>query len=480
MTEIILFPPVIFSLAHKDAIPFPISVRFEKRPPKNSRLRATIHSHHPSKPSIAISEKQKGGWVHHAPGESWLSPPGQRTHWQLGVLALDFAQPFELVLDLLDSDGQTLAKQSLKGQSAPFLLNSSIDRVERVLIVDNELTRNSIRALQPLIKKAGAFLEAVPFSEVKHDVWMQDTIEFGRSPHVTSRGIKQSVAALGGLRFPHEDVNTTPLDLRMKRFTQERSFFLIEAGAPRPKTRWIDWYGNLEVSPPTQDASGRHYPFGRVLTGKQKELTMHPGVMAFLEAQGLQVPALTLDVSWLTIGHIDEMVQFVPAPEAPGFRILIPGPARARRLLESLVLQGHGNAKLFQGRKAETTARRFLEEIAQSQEQSRIEQSLNETRVQLREGLGVTDEQILELPILFKNGLAAFPNPINGLMCNGHYFAPDPECLRIEGEDPFQKAIRETLEPLGVKTHFISVWEPYHIRNGELHCGTNAIRRLKW
>lgn len=207
---------------------------------------------------------------------------------------------------------------------------------------------------------------------------------------------------------------------------------------------------------------------------------MHPGVMAFLEAQGLQVPALTLDVSWLTIGHIDEMVQFVPAPEAPGFRILIPGPARARRLLESLVLQGHGNAKLFQGRKAETTARRFLEEIAQSQEQSRIEQSLNETRVQLREGLGATDEQILELPILFKNGLAAFPNPINGLMCNGHYFAPDPECLRIEGEDPFQKAIRETLEPLGVKTHFISVWEPYHIRNGELHCGTNAIRRLKW
>lgn len=480
MPDVVLFPPVVSSLTQKDAIPFPISVRLEKRPPKNSFLRVTIHSNHSSNPSIAILEKQKGGWSHSTPNEAWLSATGQRTNWQLGLLALEFAQPFELILELLDTEGQTLAKQSLRGQSAPFLLNSSLDWVERVLIVENELTRSGIRALQPLIKKAGALLEAVPFSEVKHDVWMQDTIEFGRSPYMSSRGIKQAVAALGGLRYPHDDVNTTPLDLRMKRYMRERDYKFTEAGAPRPSTRWIDWYGNLEVSPPTRDSAGRQYPFGRVLTGKQKDLTMHPGVMAFLEAQGLQVPALTLDVSWLTIGHIDEMAQFVPAPEPPGFRVLIPGPARARRLLESLISQGHANAKLFQGRKDETTARRFLDEIAQSEEQSRIEQSLHETRAQLREGLGVTDEQILELPILFKNGLAAFPNPINGLMCNGHYFAPDPECLRIEGEDPFQKTIRETLQPFGVKTHFISVWEPYHIRNGELHCGTNAIRRLKW
>jgi protein-arginine deiminase len=33
------------------------------------------------------------------------------------------------------------------------------------------------------------------------------------------------------------------------------------------------------------------------------------------------------------------------------------------------------------------------------------------------------------------------------------------------------------LQPRGVRLRFLDVWEPYHVRSGEIHCGTNAIRR---
>ena len=89
----------------------------------------------------------------------------------------------------------------------------------------------------------------------------------------------------------------------------------MDAAESRAGTRWIDWYGNLEVSPPVKARNGREFPFGRILTGVQKGLGMHPDVLAFLEAQRLQSPPLIVDTSWLAIGHVDEVVSFVPAPD---------------------------------------------------------------------------------------------------------------------------------------------------------------------
>jgi len=30
-----------------------------------------------------------------------------------------------------------------------------------------------------------------------------------------------------------------------------------------------------------------------------------------------------------------------------------------------------------------------------------------------------------------------------------------------------------------LSVRFLDIWEPYHTRSGEIHCGTNAIRRLR-
>ena len=53
----------------------------------------------------------------------------------------------------------------------------------------------------------------------------------------------------------------------------------------------------------------------------------------------------------------------------------------------------------------------------------------------------------------------------------------------MNDDDAFAAPIRAALTHLGVKVHFVDVWEPYHTGSGEIHCGTNTIRRIqrqKW
>ena len=69
---------------------------------------------------------------------------------------------------------------------------------------------------------------------------------------------------------------------------------------------------------------------------------MHPGVLRFLEAQAVQWPPIIVDTSWLAIGHIDEVVSFVPARGKAGFKVLLPSPKAARVMLQALLAEGLG------------------------------------------------------------------------------------------------------------------------------------------
>jgi hypothetical protein len=50
----------------------------------------------------------------------------------------------------------------------------------------------------------------------------------------------------------------------------------------------------------------------------------------------------------------------------------------------------------------------------------------------------------------------------------------DPAGPVIDGEDAFRKAVRVHLQSLCAFP--LSGWEPYRVRSGEIHYGTNAIR----
>ncbi len=364
------------------------------------------------------------------------------------------------------------------GREEPvFLLASALDPVQEILVVANDLTRSFLAALTPIAKQAGASVVPVSVPQgVPGDLWMQDSVETGCDVSCVGEELRWEPAVLAGLRSKHQGVNAAPLDAHLRDHFRGRGFHVHELGEPRCTPDWIDWYGNLEVSPPVTAADGRAFPVGRAMVGRQRGLTMHSGVLEFLERQGVQVPPLFVDTSWLQIGHVDEVVSFVPSRESPGFRALVPDPRRAVEILERLVLGRHERTLVFEGHSDGTTVTGLLDEVGKSEETRAIVASLEETRGVLCRELGLREEHLIGLPVLFRAGAAVIPNCVNGLICNGHAILPSPCGPVVEGEDAFAAVVRRELEAHGVVVHFLDVWDFFHCCGGEIHCGTNTVR----
>jgi hypothetical protein len=66
--------------------------------------------------------------------------------------------------------------------------------------------------------------------------------------------------------------------------------------------------------------------------------------LTLLASQGVQDP-LKLDTSWLTIAHVDEFVQFLPADNARGWTIAVADPRAGVEVLRTTQAAGHGTAR---------------------------------------------------------------------------------------------------------------------------------------
>jgi protein-arginine deiminase len=150
----------------------------------------------------------------------------------------------------------------------------------------------------------------------------------------------------------------------------------------------------------------------------------------------------------------------------------------ARVILEEAVAQGCSQQLAFAGHEGQMTTEALLEEIALSEENLQIQRILDETKQLLCEGLGVDETDFVELPVLFREGMAVIPNSINSLIVNGHAVVPHPEGPLVDGEDAFARVIRTALRACGIQVHFVDVWDTYHWLGGEIHCGTNTVRRI--
>jgi protein-arginine deiminase len=253
----------------------------------------------------------------------------------------------------------------------------------------------------------------------------------------------------------------------------------VVPAVPRKQSRWIDWYRNLEVTPPFTNRQGLHFPYGRVITGKQSELAMHAAVMKFLEAQAMQWPPIVVDVSWLMIGHIDEVVSFVPAKTKTGFKVLLPSPAAAREMLDALFRAGLGDDVVFAETDDETTVSDLRETIAVSDENLVIDDKISQIRDQLAKELNLENPDFVMVPALFQWGMAVIPNAVNSVVVNRHLLVPAPHGPEHDGRDCFEEAIRQALAACDARVVFIDTWNAYHSSGGEVHCGTNTFRRLR-
>ncbi len=405
----------------------------------------------------------------------------------IGVEAADFPAPdrpptIEVKVMFETREGRPLHEEKIVCSVAPFLLSSCLEPAEQVQVVKTKATEQFVRDLEPLVEAAGAKLEILEDASIpEHDIWIQDAVEIGYA----TDGNRVMHVALHGNRGRELD------DIFAKK-ALGRNFGVIKKGGFRGKSaEWIDWYGNLEVSPPVK-VKGRDFGNGRIYAGTQAVRAMHPEVITFLEAQGVQGPVLWLDTSWLVIGHVDETVSWVPSKVGTPFRMIIPSP----RLAVEILKQAERDAPrgiLNRGTKRtgdkpgefERPVADALRDKSLMAAQERIQGKIDAVRRTLQDGLGVADADIIEIPVLFNSDGRWYPdryfaetaNMVNGLLLGNDYIVPDPHGPLVDGKDVLLQAVKDRLEPLGCRVVPLDCFYPYHRWGGEIHCGTNATRR---
>lgn len=405
----------------------------------------------------------------------------------IGLEAADFAAPgrprtIEWRVVFETRDGRPLDERRLTCDVAPFLLSSCLEPAERVQVVKTPLTEAFVRDLGPAVASAGAGLETIDDPSVpEHDIWIQDAMEIG----CATDGARVMPVALHGNRGRE-------LDAVFGRKFLGKNRGVIKKGAPRgDAAEWIDWYGNLEVSPPVR-VNGREFGHGRAYAGTQGERAMHPEVVAFLEAQAAQAPLVWLDTSWLVIGHVDETVSWVPSKSGSPYRMMIPSPRLALEILRRAEKDSPGGILNRGTRRKGDGPGEFERPVAEALKDRRllaaqelVQGKIDAVRRTLQLELGVADADIVEIPVLFNTSekwykgryFAETVNMVNGLLLGDTYIVPDPRGPLVGGRDVLLQSVRERLEPLGCRVVPVDCFYPYHRWGGEIHCGTNAARR---
>jgi protein-arginine deiminase len=405
----------------------------------------------------------------------------------IGIEAAEFPSPdrpptIEVSVTFETPAGHPLQVETIKGTVAPFLLSSCLDPAVRIQVVKTKATETFVRNLGPLVEAAGAALEVIDDASIpEHDIWIQDAVEIGYA----TDGERVLHVALHGNRGRQ-------LDAVFAKKALCRNSGVIHKGDFRGKSaEWIDWYGNLEVSPPV-NVKGREFATGRAYAGTQGERAMHPEIIKFLEAQGAQGPVLWLDTSWLVIGHVDETVSWVPSKFGTPYRMMIPSPRLAVEILRQAEKDAPGGILNRGTKRAGDKPGEFERPVADALKdaglmaaQDRVQEKIDAVRRTLQDGLGVADADIIEIPVLFNSSddwyrgryFAETVNMINGLLVGSDYVVPDPRGPLVGGKDVLLQAVKDRLEPLGCRVVPLDCFYPYHRGGGEIHCGTNATRR---
>ena len=365
---------------------------------------------------------------------------------------------------------------SVKLKVAPFILLSNMNK-GRTLYVREIPGRNEafLRNLGELVPKAGAELDIVPGGEPYHpsNMWLQDTMEIGYSE---MPGQKMNVVLIAN--------RNRSLDRYAKDKLLGPDFGWIQVGKYREgfgggkgRNRWLDWYGNLEVTPPLPG-----YPLGRIYYGYNpdgpKEASLNPEIIGMFEAQGVQTPAVRLDTGWLLIKHADEIISFLPSgdPEHP-YKLLVVDTEAMIALLEKWMSDGYGELTMLDLYPEKVTVssllrNKILMDFNKALQIERIEPNIN----LLKRELGLREEDFIRVPSFFnKYGVSFVPNMVNSTVLNAHIFIVAPNGPVIDGKDQLEEEMRRLLSGLPLTPHFLDA-QIYHRRGGEVHCATNVRR----
>lgn len=431
-----------------------------------------------------------------AKGTTYTLPNLAFTEKELGIEAVYFAgedggwDGQVAITFIIEDGGAVIYNQIGLMRVAPWMMPNHLEPAAKVFVVDAGAFNGGFRAnLDPLVSSAGCSLQQ---HSQPSDIWMQDCMEIG---------------------YSFLPKHHTPVVMRAKRNRPLRTFpktllkadfGYVEPSPVPPGDSTFDSNGNLEVTPPVKSRTGKKYPWGRIYFGAGRPgEKFDPEVKQFLNMQQVQSP-IQVDTNWLAVGHVDEIMTFVPAPGAKGFKLLLASPKLAFDILKTAAAAGKGSEKMlkgrdFNGKPAEVTINDFLTSgipgltLTESDFKSfndKATRKLDDIKKKLVDDISLDAGDLIEVPIIFMpNELqpafadALTAGMVNMLVINKNCIIPKPFGPVVAGQDLFEEDLRGKLTPLGLTAKFIDDWFEYHVNLGEVHCGTNTFRKpvpAKW
>lgn len=276
--------------------------------------------------------------------DGWAYVGGNRTFTaaefkdglELGIDARDVRRPGPDGWDGLATvhftirSGEKTASDSVALRVAPVLTHHHNQLAQKVFATapfGNDSQSRFVRDLKQNTADAG-------FEEPVHlfpdDIWTQDFFEPGYTSIPGPDGpvvLRIMIRSSQVWRWSGREV-----------FTSLRSDS-VGAVQHRASGGTTDSTGNLEAVPP-HSHNGVNYPAGRVIMGAQNAKA--PYMMEFLGVQETQSPIL-LDTDWLSVGHVDEFLQFLPYPNERGWVLMVDDPVGGLEIIERAAAAGHGS-----------------------------------------------------------------------------------------------------------------------------------------
>jgi protein-arginine deiminase len=440
-----------------------------------------------------------GSWTQaYAAGASFIVPAAlaMAGDVEYGIEAREKVAPawdgrVTLVLEVRSSTGTLLGTDTVLLRSAPWLMSTNLWRMEDLCVVNVGGSNLNFRnTLSSVCTTAGVTYIAIPGGTYSNDPWVQDSHETG-AVYLPSSGSPRR-------RVDH--VLQLARDREVDQWCEDAlfgpDFDFVERFAAGSTS--LNYGGNLEVTGPLPS-----YPWGRIIIGGGTSAPIGGGGSVtrrmvqtyrdYLAALDIQAPWLEISTEWLIVGHVDEIIQVVPAPANPrGWAILIASPDLARANLQTVSNAGGGSLTVFAGRGGgwQTTVSAILGNSALMTYNDEVQTRIDATRTLLQTQLGLAAGEIIDVPVLFEDsqfgGAVAYnPGVVNLVTIpstNGttYLVIPDPEGPD-QPSDVWQATTTTAIQALytagsPVSITYADIWNTYHVNLGEAHCGTNYVR----
>lgn len=461
------------------------------------------------KATISVSDKDKIRIFdqHAAGGKEIIGPnkgnkfditdlsPNEHRFGMEGVQYPDaaFDGKVTLTLKLFDNAGTEVHSENAIVRVSPWLMFHHACKTLKVYVVataDNATFRTA------LTSAAGVPVQVASEATYGTDRWMQDAMEPGFSSlPKTGAPASQNLPVTLRTFNDRSSMGWGPIDTFPKQELLGPDYGFTQAANPGNGDS-LDSFGNLECSPPfTHSVTGKDYKFGRIVYGSDPAREMHPKVRQFLIAQKAQEP-FSIDTAWLIVGHVDEVMSFLPLPSAPkGFKVMTASPKMAleivkrapdtTKLLQGIQLNGVLQAKIDSEYPLQT-AGAIKSDASFQGIQTTVQAKIDGIKGTLKTELGLQDSDFIDLPVLFMkqggryiaytagvvNMLVISNSPSNLVLCIPKPFGP-----KVGGNCKFEEEVRTQLNFPGIAIHFIDDFTTYHMLSGEIHCGTNSQRK---